>query len=295
MAEASIAPSTIAPTVATSATRTGPSQSTSAILRAPLKKEELEFEIQDDQFLADFEKAWARFLRKHPNCLNVPRQSRMMDLEQRLEAAKLSKEKVEAEIEQQMAFFQTSCEQLEDEYAHKMQQAIDRQGAVQEELTKRIDIVNEADELQQQTLPWHYFMHQLDTLAAKATMPKELKDVMDDASVTSNGLNVKPSNRALILTDYGAQHSKEDVLLRAHAIDSAILNAHIAMLGTEIKRYDKAVQAQELASKFLTDYNVWSILNAGRTPEMAATTAAAQEYNVHTSPSGLTSLTESHA
>ena len=293
MAEASLAPSTIAPTIATSGTRAAASQSTISILRAPLTKEELEFELNDDQFLADFEKAWARFLRKHPNCMNAPRQAKMMDLEQKLEAAKLSKEKVEAEIEQQMAFFQTSCEELEEEYAHKMQQAIDRQAAVQDELTKRIDVVNDADALQQETLPWHFFMHQLDTLASKSTLPKQLRDLVDDANITNNGLNIKPSDRALLLTDYDARHNKDDVLLRAYSIDNQILNAHIAMLGKEIKRYDKATQAQELASKFLTDYNVWSILNAGKNGQ--GNDAATVQDFMQPSPSGLTSLTDSHA
>lgn len=294
MAEASLGPSTVAPTVVTSTLTDVLSPAVKAILKAPLKKEELEFELQDVKFLADFEKAWARFLRKHPNCLNVPRKARMMDLEQTLEAAKLSKEKVEAEIEQQMAFFTTSCEQLEDEYAHKMQQAIDRQAAVQEELTKRIEVVNEADALQQETLPWYYFIHQLDTLTDQATLPKQLRDIVDDVSVTSNGLNVKPSRRALFLTDYESRHLKEDVLLRAHTIDNAILNAHIAMLGTEIKRYDKAVQAQELASKFLTDYNVWTILGAGGL-RGEGTEATMNHDLAGPSPSGMTSLTDSHA
>ncbi|GKY96593.1 hypothetical protein MPSEU_000618900 [Mayamaea pseudoterrestris] len=293
MAEASLAPSTIATTVATATTKATASPSASSILRAPLTKDDLEFELQDDQFLIDFEKAWARFLRKHPNCMNIPRHSKMMDLEQKLEASMLSKTKVEVEIEQQMAFFASSCEQLEDEYAAKMQQAIDRQAAVQDELAKRIAVVNEADVLQQETLPWHYFMHQLDTLASKAIMPQQIKDMMDEASVTSNGLNVKPSNRALLLTNYDLErHSRDDLMLRAHATDNAILSAHIQMLGTEMQRYDKATQAQELASKFLTDYNVWSILNAGQPKAEAAAAPLADLTKL--SPSAVTSMTESN-
>jgi TolA-binding protein len=137
MVPASVAPSTMALSVATSHTQ-APSSLNSKILQATLKKDDLEFDLQNDAFLSDFERSWKRFLCKHPNCLQAPRQSRIQQLEKQLEETQLSKETLQAEIEQQMNFFTSSCEQLQNEYAHKMQQGTDRQAAVQEELTKRI-------------------------------------------------------------------------------------------------------------------------------------------------------------
>jgi hypothetical protein len=75
-------------------------------------------------------------------------------------------------------------------------------------------------------------MHELDALAKQFPLKEQLNELLDDDSVATAGLNVTPSARAMVLTDYGSrQEQKDDVLLRAHAIDHALLTTHIEMLG----------------------------------------------------------------
>jgi hypothetical protein len=231
--------------------------------RARLTKGELEFQLQDDEFLADFEDAWGRFLRKHPNCFKASTVFGVSELERKLEAALSSKEKLEVEIEQQMAYFKLSCAQLNEEYAMRKQQALERQDAIRDELTKHLEEVASVDELQQQTLPCHYFMNELDKIASKLSIDDQLKNILGelDSSVIEAALIAKPSARALALTSYNSRNSKEDFLLRAHGIDHALLNTNIAVLVKDLERYEKAGHTQDMVSKFLTDNHVWDILN----------------------------------
>jgi hypothetical protein len=100
--------------------------------------------------------------------------------------------------------------------------------------------------LQQETLPWYHFVHEL--------------DLISDSEVTSGSMH-KPSARAIALTDH-SRGCPEDILLRAYKMDHALLSTSVSLLKKEMERYDALVKAQEFSSEFLTDYNVWSIVNS---------------------------------
>lgn len=61
-------------------------------------------------------------------------------------------------------------------------------------------------------------------------------------------------------------------LLQAYRIDHALLSTHISMLRREIERYEKRIQAQEMAGNFLIQHNVWSILEYGNDDNASTST-----------------------
>lgn len=224
------------------------------ILRAPLSKDDLDFEVKDEAFLAEFETAWCKFLQENPKLLrNTERADRLEQLQRQFDEAVKRRDGVEEELQQQLNFFQDSCEALEDDYGNRMQDAIETQRKVNDDLEKRLDTVTMADHLQQQTLPWHYFLHELDQLTQNSF-------VNEDALLDASRSAPRPSRRALLLTDC-TKGCSSDILLRAHRTDHALMSTHIKMLTKEVERYDKTQIAQELAGKFLSEYNVWSILS----------------------------------
>src|SRR3569623_1278938 len=85
------------------------------LLKAPLRVEDLEFEVEDKNFLAEFERAWASFLKDNPELLpKGTREERILELQQEAKKEEEGKLKILKEMEQQVEFFKASCEALED-------------------------------------------------------------------------------------------------------------------------------------------------------------------------------------
>jgi len=226
------------------------------ILQQPLKRDELEFEVTDPHFVDEFERAWARFLQENPDV--VPRgnrEDRLRSLQRQAAEVEQGQLEVLTEMEQQIEFFRASCEAMEDVYAGKMQAAIEKQRGITEDLQKLVDNVSIADHLQQQTLPWHHFIHEVEQAAKEGGESWE----QDDDSLESSRSIARPSSHARILTDR-TQGSASDILLRSYKIDHALLTTHIRVLSKEVERYERMVHPQEMTGKFLRDYNAWKIL-----------------------------------
>lgn len=228
------------------------------MLAAPLTKEDLEFEVHDQTFLADFEAAWVRFLKGHPELIpKGSREGRIVELQLKAREVEESKLDVLKEMERQVDRFKETCEALEDEYATKMQEAIEKQKHVHDELQKRLDDVAIADHLQQQTLPWHHFIHELDQAAL-------VEEATENGS-TGSSRGARPSSRAMVLTD-STRGCSADISLRAYTMDHALLTNHIRVLTKEIDRYHRLIRAQELTANFLREHNAWNVLmNGGST------------------------------
>lgn len=90
----------------------------SDILKAPLRRESLEFDVGDGEFLKDFENAWAKFLGQNPELVpRGAREERILELQNAAKKEEEAKLKVLKEMEQQVEFFKASCEALEDVYS----------------------------------------------------------------------------------------------------------------------------------------------------------------------------------
>jgi hypothetical protein len=95
-----------------------PFSSLSEILKAPLRIEDLEFDVGDGQYLADFEEAWAIFLRDNPDLApRGAREERILRLQRDARKEEEEKLKIITEMEQQLEFFKASCEELEEVYS----------------------------------------------------------------------------------------------------------------------------------------------------------------------------------
>lgn len=90
----------------------------SELLRAPLRKEDLEFQVDDANFLMEFEKAWGCFLRENPDLVpKGTREERILELQKDAKREEEGKLKILKEMEQQVEFFKASCEALEELYS----------------------------------------------------------------------------------------------------------------------------------------------------------------------------------
>jgi hypothetical protein len=235
------------------------------IAMAPLEASELDYEVtEDDQdFLIDFQDAWTKFLLQRPEL--VPKGQlgqRIESLHQQTEFERATNEAVHLELRKQLQFFTSSRESLENLFTFKLNEAMERQRELHDELQNKLDTVALADQLQTQTVPWMHFLQQLDRLNAAKTAEAATAAAAADTPEEElpNNRAVKPSARAMALTDVGSGDSA-DVLLRAYRTDHALLTTHIAKSQKEIERYAKLIQSQEVAGLFLTEHNVWSLLS----------------------------------
>jgi hypothetical protein len=242
------------------------------IAMAPLEASELDYEVteEDQDFLIDFQDAWTKFLLERPEL--VPKGQlgqRIESLHQQSDYERATDEAVHLELKKQLQFFTSSRESLENLFTFKLNEAMERQRELHDELQTKLDTVALADQLQNQTVPWMHFLQQLDRLnEAKTAEAAAAATDKPEEELPSNRA-VKPSARAMTLTDLSSGDSA-DVLLRAYRTDHALLTTHIAKSQKEIERYAKLIQSQEVAGLFLTEHNVWSLLS--NKPEDASTT-----------------------
>lgn len=144
-----------------------------------------------------------------------------------------------------------------------MQAAIESQSQIQDSLQRRLDDVRAADKIQQQTLPWHHFLYELDQLAA-SVKPEQ---------ATRSKKTIRPSDRAMVLTDHSSG-CPGDVVLRAYKLDHSIMKNHIRILTKEVDRYKKLVKGQEMTGKFLKDFGAWGILSKSHSRDEGSTTTS---------------------
>jgi hypothetical protein len=245
-----------------------PLEPLSSILAAPITKEdltELEGCAYDEDFIKSFEEAWSSFLGES----FVPtgaREDRIVALQDKAKEIVASTENVELELKKQSAFLRSSREELEKVYSTKMQDAMDKQRAVHDDLSKKLDSISLADQLQQECLPWLHFMKELDSLVVKSD--SQSTNSSDKAALAARA---KPSARSMILAELSETRLSADAPLRAYRIDHALLQMHVTMLKKEIVRYEKLIESQEDVANFLTKHDVWKVLKTSDTPSVAGT------------------------
>jgi hypothetical protein len=230
---------------------------------------------QDIADIREFEFAWSDFLTKYPE--QTPkgqRENRIETLQKQIRETELSKTSMEEELQTQLDFFRTKCEQLEDTMTAERTVAKASHHATYDALCRQLDAVARADHLQHQTLPWLHFLHEVDRIAAKKISAEfATRDSIDDGPKNK----ARPSARALALTSTCATMDSglsSDLELRSYRIDHAILSTHVSVLRKEIERYEKTMESQQWAGQFLTEHNVWGILTATKSASTASVTTA---------------------
>lgn len=290
--ERRLLPATIRTTTATMKSSSPLIPTATQIAVAPLEASELDFEVteNDQDYLIDFQDAWTKFLLQRPEL--VPRGQlgqRIDSLHHQTEFERATNEAVHLELKKQLQFFTSSRESLEDLFTFKLNEAMERQRELHDELQIKLDTVALADQLQAQTVPWMHFLQQLDRLNAAKTAEAAAAATDKPEEEPSNNRAVKPSARAMALTDVSSGDSA-DIMLRAYRTDHALLTTHIAKSQKEIERYVKLIQSQEVAGLFLTEHNVWSLLSnkaedadASTTTGVSTTTGASTKLEPETS------------
>jgi len=260
--------------------------STAELAQTPITPKDLEgdYNPKETAFVYDFEKSWAKFLKENPKFIpKGKREERMQELKEQVREVEMSKDSVELELQKQLTFLKRSRDALEDLFVNKLQEAVEKRREMHEELSKRLDTVAMADYLQNETLPWQNFLHQVELVSESKS---------ESSSSSSSGQNsglrrAKPSKRAMALTEQSSGDSS-DVELRAYRIDHALLTTHIQMLHKDMERLEHTIASQEEAGKFLTEHNVWAILtksNATKASTVTPSLATARTAKTSVSPS----------
>lgn len=252
-----------------------PLEPLNTILSVPITKDDLA-EMNDgpydESFIEEFDKAWNNFLKDYP----IPkgeREERILELQIKAKEIEASKENVERELKRQAAFFRSSREDLERTYATKIQHTMDQQRSVNEELSKVIEGIVAADQIQSQTLPWLHFIKELDSLIASSANDSESASTNNERSIKT----AKPSSRAMYLTelvlkDLDLPHEQKQ--LQSYRIDQALLRTNVTMIQKEIERYERLLDCQPFVAQLLADIDAWGMFQSDAS-SIADTTVSA--------------------
>jgi hypothetical protein len=203
----------------------------------------------NENLLKTFESSWRKFLKDNPHLRpRGKRASRLAVLQKKLQDTIASQAKADYELQRQLDFFLESREALEETYANEVDYAESLQCVIRERLEKQLDRIAFSDHLMHQTVPWEYFLETVDM--------KAIPFISSAKGETRGG---KPSARAMALIDPNGD--ADDVRLRALRMDHAIYSTEIKMLEKESERIDLTNESHAFVGKFLTEHNIWGILN----------------------------------
>ena len=206
-----------------------------------------------------FEECWGRFVQRKAARNELPKGRReevIEDFQEKIRAIQHQKENVDGEFIQKIAMYKKSTADLVLDYSRDIAQAKTKADKVQKEWTERLETAQEANELQQDTLPWFHFLRQVD-LEAK------LFDLSSWKEEETKHETAHPSDRALFLAAARANEdsTKDETMVHAHQIDHALLTSHVDMLKMEIERFEKMVASQEIAGRFLALHDTNNIVS----------------------------------
>lgn len=208
---------------------------------------------QESEFLAEFEQSWKNFVCSKRGKLPAGRrETYLKHLQDKVNELTATRNNVEEELNKQLAYFLDSQDSVDKDLQMKIMSEQEEYEVTEEKLKKELQDVLDASRLQEETLPWNFFLSAVDADAVGS-----LEQVDPQRYRT-----VKPSSRAMYLAQQHLASAKDnDVHRRAYQIDHALLSAQSTLLNKQIQRYEKTIASQERASMFLMENNVWSIMN----------------------------------
>lgn len=211
---------------------------------------------QQVELLQDFEKSWQNFVRSKRGRLPTGRRElNLKYLQEKIADLIKTRDNVEAELAKQLAFFQDNESAEQGELQAKLQYEKDEFKITEKRLQEQLEAIQDAQALQEKTLPWSFFLSCLDAEAAEKLGNED----------QTKSRTIKPSQRAMYLMNQLSDKSEKseastDMMRRAYQIDHALLKTQLVMLNKQIQCYEKTIASQELANVFLMENNVWSIL-----------------------------------
>jgi hypothetical protein len=230
--------------------------------------------LTDDEaaLLHEFEQSWKLHVRRQAEL--VPEEEALIQqLETKAHALVQERQAIEEDLRQQEALVQSQEEAAEAEFAQKMQQAEEDYAQSEQELTEHLQEVEQAQKLQEETMPWSFFLSAADAAA---------REESSAYAGLEKSLTVQPSQRAIYLAQRmpsmaveekendsdGEESTDGDVdtksllrALRAYEMDQTLLTTQLAMLKKEIQRYESTIASQQRAQTLLLEHNIWGILD----------------------------------
>jgi hypothetical protein len=246
--------------------------------------EDLEHRLQSPEtlrLLKTIEMEWRRFLRENPHLRpRGGRATRKAVLESKLRDTISNQAKAEFEMQRQLDFFQDSREALENDFAVQVEEAESIQYVIQNRIDQQLDRIALSDHLMQQIVRYETFLETVDIHAVpylaksqrrqesqhspssrqQEQFPKQ-EDPSDQIVLPPPTRNqgIEPSARAMALIDPNGDD--DDVRLRAFRMDHALYCAELQILEKESERIQLNNQIHAFVGKFLTEHNIWGILN----------------------------------
>lgn len=229
--------------------------------------------LTDDEagLLQEFEQSWKLHVRRQAELVPVE-EALVQQLETKAHALVQERLAIEEDLRQQEALVQSQEEAAEAEFAQKMQQAEEEYVQSEQELTEHLQEVEQAQKLQEETMPWSFFLSAADAAA---------REEISTYAGLEKSRTVQPSQRAIYLAQRmpsmaveeeekendseGEESTDGDVdtksLLRAYEMDETLLTTQLAMLKKEIQRYESTIASQQRAQTLLLDHNNWGIMD----------------------------------
>lgn len=209
---------------------------------------------EEKSTLSDFEQSWKYFAMSKQGDLPMGAQEEVFQELRNKQVEESSSasgnDTVQTELDNQIRLFQDGLAQMESEYKQKIEKEKQEFENNKRKLDAALQSIKDADKLQQETLPWAFFLSCVDAEAMKQ---------QPDGEVFKTRA-MKPSSRALYLLTQSegteATHDKLDAL----QMDHALLKAQLKILNKEIQRYEKTAVTQDLVAKFMVANNIWSIV-----------------------------------
>lgn len=256
--------------------------------------------VDDIKTVEEFENEWCKFLKQYPHLFpSTQREEVLTKLATELSNMDKNYKTVQNELQLQLQFFESSKDRLESRFKEAIQASTSSQQQIHNDLRKHLDNIAVADMDIKMALPWEYFIETLDHAVDRDPKGVHIKGGASSAA-TTNAKTIRPSNRALMLVDRRPNFAKAvmqqgksnksvassatdpnyngplldindpDVQLRAYRIDHTLLSTQVKMLQAELEMYDKHMESMDVIGKFLTEHNIWSLLNHQSTPAQAA-------------------------
>ena len=262
--------------------------------------------VDDVKTVEEFENEWTTFLKQYPHLFSTTQREEVLkQLATELSNMDKNYKTVQNELQLQLQFFDSSKERLESRFKEAIQASTSSQQQIHNDLRKHLDNIAVADMDIKMALPWEYFIETLDHAVDRDPKGVHIKGGASSAA-TTNAKTIRPSNRALMLVDRRPNFAKAvmqqgksnksvassatdpnyngplldindpDVQLRAYRIDHTLLSTQVKMLQAELEMYDKHMESMDVIGKFLTEHNIWSLLNhhQSSTPAQAAASIA---------------------
>ena len=238
----------------------------------------MDLQPKDVQMMEEFEALWKDFLQTNHNVLPTGnKDKRMMSLERKLQAVRNAKQRVEAELQRQLDFFDQSEEEMKENYKREKVQLEKQLDQTIAELQPKVDGVGTATRNLEANREWEIFLDALNN----AVQQSDVKTLPLDGLSTLFGMSsqlsarvktnvMRPSAKAMFLNNALLESddmvNSREFVLRAYRIDNALLHAQVKVLQRDVERMEHLTETTELVGKFLTEQNIWGLLASSSKP-----------------------------